>query len=419
MDEEKRNEPQNVEETVDEMQQAMDVEPKESTVGSTAQSQPADAEEDKDTTAPATGAFGAPIKSKKRKMLVVGGIVAAAVAILGGSGVFAYTAWYQNPDKVVSDALINAIKARTLTGAGTVTATSTNYSMNLTFDTQSTSTEGVMNVKADITSGQGKDKVTFAASGSGLYKDKTLYLKLNDVAKTVKDLEKSYGEELPGYIDPIVKKIDGRWISFKPSDYEEIDKEAAKQQECMINVFEKLESDKEMRDEVIKLYSDNKMIIVKEELGSKSIEGVGSLGYKIDGDKAATENFTRGLGDTKFGKAIKECDSSVDFAKQADEIAKAEDSKDNVTVELWVSRFGHEITQLTVKGSDSDTTVDATFNPKFNKDVAVEAPSDAISVKQLMEDIEKAVEKYYEEQLTQTLQQQSTTGVNISQYNFN
>lgn len=385
------------------------LEPKESTVGTETQ-----AENKPNVTTPSSD-------KKKRKMWLIGGIVAAAVVVLSGSGALAYNLWYQNPDKVVGDAMLNALRARTYTGAGTMSYKADDYTMNLTVDTKAVSNAGSMNVKADIEAGKGEDKVNFSVHGSALLKDKTLYFKLDKVQETVNSLKKAYGEEgFPDYLNTIIKKIDGQWISAKASDYEELDKESAKQQECFYGVIDKIEADKEMGNEVAKLYSENKFVAIKDSLGSKSVDGVGSLGYTVTGDEAALEKFVRGLSDTKIGKAFQECDKEIDFNKAADSIAKeSKDNKTEETTEIWVSRFGHELTQVKADFKDEEATGAIEFNTKFNTDVSVEAPEGAISMKDLMKDIEKAMEKYYEQQMMDAMRQYQGEDVDLSEYNFN
>lgn len=344
---------------------------------------------------------GARPKSSK-KAWIIGGIIAGALALLGGGAALAYNVWYQNPEKVVYDALLSSFKAKSGTIDGNLTVKANEATINLAFDSKVKDNDGSINVKATIEGDVEGEKLTIKVDGSAVVKNDTVYFKLDGVRKAIDDVAEASGMEAPGFLDPIIKKIDGQWISVKPSDYEDISQEVSKQQECVQETFKTLNTDDSMRDEVINLYKDNKVIVVKEKIGSKSINGVGSLGYKVEVSKDATEAFVRGLDTTKFGKALKGCDDSLDFKEIADNIRDAESSNgsDDVTLEIWASRFGHELTQVTIAGKDADVLVNLVINPTFNTEVTIEEPKDAISMKQLMSDIEKAVQDYQEEYMS-------------------
>ena len=350
---------------------------------------------------PVTVAPAAPTvapKSSKKKAWIIGGIIAGVLALLGGGAALAYNVWYQNPEKVVYDALLGSFKAKSGTIDGDLTVKTDEATINLAFDSKVKNNDGSINVKATIEGDVDGEKLTVAVNGSAVVKEDTVYFKLDGVQKAVDDIAKTTGQEVPGYIEPIIKKVDGQWISVKPSDYEDISEETSKQQECIQDTFKALNTDDAMRDEVTNLYIDNKVIVVKEKIGSKSINGVGSLGYKVEVSKDATEAFVRGLDETKFGKALKGCDDSFNFKEAADAIRDTkDDGMGNITIELWASRFGHQLTQVTVAGKEDDTVVNLVLNPTYTDDVSIDAPEDTISMKQLISDIEKAVEEYYED----------------------
>ena len=54
-------------------------------------------------------------KPKKRKLLLIGALIVGVSIVLGGSSAAAFTFWYQNPDKVLGDAFVQAIRSKTVT----------------------------------------------------------------------------------------------------------------------------------------------------------------------------------------------------------------------------------------------------------------------------------------------------------------
>ena len=337
----------------------------------------------------------APAKKKPAK-LVVGGIIAGVFVVLGAGSALAYTQWYQNPDKVVHDAIINAVQAKSVSMDGNISYKSKDVDVKVTLDSKSKAPNGELNAKASISVDTTDFKHTFDANGSARVVGDTVYVKLSGIQKIVDTFGEESDDPIPGYVTTIVKKIDDKWLSIKASDYEDVSKEASEQQKCLTNLSEKMHSDKAMMDEVTKLYKEHQIITVKQNLGSKTINGTGSLGYEVEANKDAAVRFVKGLKDTKLGKELTSCNKEVDFDDIANDLGKeTEKNKATGKVELWVSRFGHEITEVRASGNQDDDTLDMALRPIFNKEVAIEAPKDATSLKSLMDDIQNAIMESY------------------------
>lgn len=345
---------------------------------------------------PVTSTEIATTPKRKPSKTVIGGIIAGALVLLGGGAALGYTMWYQNPDKVVHDAIINTIKAEAVTMAGTVNFTSEDVAFKLDFDSKSSEAgDGEFSVKANITfDDEGTDR-DINVDGVGRMVEDTLYFKVGGIKEIFDEFAESEGSPVPAFASNIIDKVDNKWISIDPSDYSDISEEVSEQQECTTNLMKKIQSDKGMKDQVIDLYRDNQIVTLKEELGSKSVNGIGSLGYEIDLDQDAAVAFTRGLKDTDLGKELKVCNENIDFDQLADDIANAggEETSSEVDgkVELWVSRFGHQITELNVQATgDGNESVSVFLHPTFNTTTNVEAPEDAISLKELLEDLQQS-----------------------------
>jgi hypothetical protein len=337
-----------------------------------------------------------PAPKRRRKGLLIGGIVAGALVLLGGGGVLAYNLWYQNPDKVVHDAIIGAMKAKTVQGTGNfVVKIQENYTLNLAFDGKAAGTDGFMHVKAKFDIKDASQKMSIELEGSGMIKDDVMYVKLDGVRK----LFDTMAAQMPvldaqsmKQVLAIIDKIDSQWVSIKASDYEDISKEVSKQQTCVSDAMKKLQQDDAATDEITNLYREHQIVQVKEKLGSKD----GSLGYIIELSQENTAAFVDGLQNTAYGKELKKCDDSLDFSDIAESITNAEaaSEKDKAHIELWVSRFGHDITKFSIDGKSEDGSVTAVVEPEFNKDISIEAPKDVVSLKELMKDIEELVKSY-------------------------
>ena len=331
-------------------------------------------------------------KSNKKKKLIIAVIIVAVLAVLGGAGAAAYNLWFQNPDKVLGDALVNAVRAKTLTYTGsldykakTSTSSFAPSHMKLSVDGKSTTVDGEMNVKLALTYG-GKD---FNLSGAGIYdKDANFYFKVNDVRKTIDSVINTSSIEIPKEIDDLITKIDGRWIKVSVDDTKEFSQKYADRQKCMKDTLKKYEDDKEVTKEIVDLYNKNKFIVVTDKLGSKD----GSLGYVVEGDTAKGKAFVKGLNDTKIMKELQKCDES--FKLDPDDIKDDSSDKSDSRFEVWVDRWSHQFTKFNLTGKDDEGDTALLFEQKFNQTVSVTVPKDALSLSELKADIEKIQQDY-------------------------
>lgn len=345
---------------------------------------------------PAPEGEGALAPKKKKKGLIVGIIIAAALVLIGGGGAAAYTLWYQNPDKVVGDALVNAITADSLTGTGTVTITSKDTSFKVTMDGKAKQNFGDLNAKVEYTT----DGKTVTLDGSGIItQEGDIYFKV----KNVRPLTDAYfgmfvGESTPKAFDSVIQKIEGNWIKISKDDIGTVSDEAKKTQACFEETAKSLSENKAWSKQLATLYQNNKFILITKELGTKSVAGTNSMGYELDFDTKVASNFAKGLSDTDFGKKVKECNPSVNYEDFAKSLEEAKKSEAKTSFQVWVSQFRHELTQVTASASSEESKADVTLEPKFNQPVTVAAPEKSIPVKDLQAEIEAAFNAYVTEQ---------------------
>lgn len=348
--------------------------------------------------APAQPDPASPRPKWRSPKVLAAGIAAAALVVIGGGSALAYTMWYQNPDKVVHDAIMHMVQAKTMSVAGTVSYKGDGVTVDVDLDSkQGAEGSGEFTVNAKVAIDTAGMKEDFNATGTGRYIDDTLYIKLSGLRDVVDDVARQSGGQIPEYAADIFDKIEDKWISIKASDYQDINEEISKQQTCFTDLMEKTQSDKSMTNELMQLYRDNQVVVVKDELGSKSVNGNGSLGYTVEVDKDATVSFVKGLDGTAFGKELKNCDETIDFNEIASDINEETIEEEDVpTIELWVSRFGHRLTEFSIRGgNDEDGTLNILMNPLFDQEVTVEAPSDATPLKTVLEDIQNTIMEYY------------------------
>jgi len=285
--------------------------------------------------------------------------------------------------------MVNVLHAKSLAYTGSMTVKDKGGSllgnMKLSLDGKNTRTDSEVNVKLALTYG-GKD---YVISGSGVIdKDGNLYVKVNDAKKLIDGL--TGGVELPPSFTTIIAKIDSKWIKISAADLKDVSEDYSKTQQCTSDVVKKYENDSAAINQIVDLYSKNRFIEVKEKLGSKN----GSLGYLIDGNNEKAKSFAKGLSDTTIMKAMVACDAN--FKVEASDLTSEtnSDSKSKTRVEVWVDRWSHQLTKISMTdvSDDSDTTL--LFEPVFGKDVTVSVPKDATLLSELQADIQKAQEEY-------------------------
>jgi len=350
-------------------------------------------------------------KGKSKKGLILGIVAAVVAVLLIGGGVLAYNLWYQNPDKVVTDALGNILVAKKSKIDGTLAIKSSDVDISMSLNGQSADGSGGGDAELTIVgkSGTTKDLGTIKLSVSYVAssKDGTYYFKLGNVKSAVDKLVdstvnslaqqyKQYGmtmtneqmvaakKEYQQELSPIVTKIDNRWVKFTADDLKSSDS-SSDNQSCYTDAIKQLQEDKDERNELVKVYGQHKFVTVNKKLGSKD----GSLGYDLSVNKTESKAFAKAVKDTTFGKAIVKCDSDA-FDTSDSSTSDSNDSK--VTMQLWVTRWSHQISELKAtvdtKGTDA-ATADIDLKLQVGKGEAVKAPSDAVSIKDLQTEIQQ------------------------------
>jgi hypothetical protein len=312
----------------------------------------------------------------KSKKFIVALITVVAICILAGGSVLAYM-WYQNPQKVVGDSLINALTAKTVLFTGDLNVSSRDVKANISISGGSTDATGKFDATLKLTT-SGK---TYTINGGVIYDNQgNAYFKVGGLAalateiKTSMSIPKTSSTAIA--IDKLVAKIDNKWIKISSDDLKQFSDDTAKTDKCMNDTVKKYKNDKTAIKEFVDLYNKNKFIAVEKELGQKD----GSLGYEVKIDKSTMKSFAEGAKQTKIYKSLNGCDKS--FTINALDISN-QFTTDGTTTKLWSNMWSHQITKLEMNGSDDGTNTELSVLPKFNQTVVVKAPDSSISLSQL------------------------------------
>ena len=335
---------------------------------------------------------GAPTKTKKKLGLVAGIIAATVVVLLGTGSALAYNLWYQNPQKTLADAMVNAMKAKTVAYTGEFTIdiadSSAGYKdLKLTVEGKNGTVDGEVTVDFALTTTEGDE---YKVSGAGLFdKDGNLFFKVNKLRELIDQF--GQGRELPASITAIIDKVDGSWVRIAADDLKEYSKEYAEQQECTRDALKKIEGNQNTADEVANLYRQHQFIVIKEELGVKD----GNVGYVLDTDRQVAKEFVKGLKETELYKELAKCNDTLEDIDEED-LTVDEDDADSDTktrFAVYISRIGHELREVHFDIEDDDAKGQLRVKTTFNAPVSIESPGDFIPLKELQKDIEAAIQE--------------------------
>ena len=322
-----------------------------------------------------------PQKPNKKRGKLIAIIVAVLVVLLGGVAA-AYKFVYQDPENVVSDAMTHALMAKSISFK---TTAEYKGKQPVTITLNGAAKDGSMNVDVEVKTTDGDKDVSF--KGSALYSGNgDLYVKVgnaDDIVNNLMGLDSAKTSDgMKKIVNDFVAKVNDHWIKISSDDLKSFSEEAAKAQKCMQDSVKKLQQDNGLSTELSDLYKKHKFITVAKELGSQG----NSLGYEIVIVPSESNAFFAGLKDTQFYRNLHACDSNITLDEH--DVVSSSESSDLPTVNVWISRFSHDITKLTVSSNDKDAPVDVTLEPTFNQPVSITAPTDAKSLGDFQKDIE-------------------------------
>lgn len=330
-------------------------------------------------------------KPKKKKTGLIVGItlgVLAIVAII--AALLTYFLWWQNPEKMVTDAVSNAIVAKKAAVNGKIVANmKDSVKLELNVKANSASDKVKSNIDAKLTV-KDIDK-SFSFKGDVVVDgDGTVYVKIDNLKDSFseifelmveekaaksgfalsKDQIKEYRDEMLSQLESVLDKFNGKWMKISSDDLKNDD------YKCYTEALKKMRSDEGIRKEIAQLYRKNNFLDIKD---TKLSDRNGGRGFEIKGNRDKFSKFSEQLKDSSVGKDMSKC-------KKIDN-ETGESSEGGASLKLWASGFSHELKAIEFKGRDNDTTIEASLDVDMNKASEVEIPSDAANMKELLDSL--------------------------------
>ena len=330
---------------------------------------------------------GMPMQPKKKKTGLIIGIVLGVVALIAIiSAVLVYFLWWQNPEKMVTDAVSNVIMAKKMTADGKVVIDMRDQGkieLNVKTATDSGKSKANIDAKLDV---KGVEKNIPLKGDVVLDSDGTIYVKINnfkDLYGTLLEIvmESSSGgnlsrSQIETYRDQTLEKMGSEidkmsdtWMKISPD-------EIGSEYKCGINALKKIQSDESARKEVAQLYRKNSFFTIKD---SKISDRNGGRGFELQGDNSKLSKFNDEFKKSSAGKALSKCGKYNSYK------SSESSSIDKSSLKVWVDRSSHELKALELKGDGKKASVEISFDINMNKSEEIKAPSDAESLKEFVE----------------------------------
>ena len=331
---------------------------------------------------------GVPMQPKKKKTGLIIGIVLGVIALIAIiSAVLVYFLWWQNPEKMVTDAVSNAIMTKKMTADGKVVIDMRDQGkieLNVKTATESGKSKANIDAKLNI---KGVEKNIPLKGDVVLDSDGTIYVKINnfkDLYGTLLEIvmESSSGgnlsrSQIETYRDQTLEKMGSEidkmsdtWMKISPD-------EIGGEYKCGINALKKIQSDESARKELAQIYQKNSFFTIKD---SKISDRNGGRGFELQGNnKSNSSKFEEEFKNSSVGKALSKCGKSNSYK------SSESSSIDTASLKVWVDKSSHELKALELKGDGKKASVEISFDINMNKSEEIKTPSEAESLKEFVE----------------------------------
>jgi hypothetical protein len=307
--------------------------------------------------------------ASKRTLMI---IVAAAAAVIATSiCAYAYF-WYQNPEKIVLDAIVNAASSK-----------STQYSGKmylLKSEDPQVSFNGVTNDGV----GQINTTVKLAPSGevstlnaSAIFDHNDLYAKIDKASLLVQNGPSDIKKTLAPYTSVIQQKVDNKWIKVNPGDLNDF-KSVTFVSQCMVDVIKELTTNRSTVSGLIGAYQKSPFFNATES--TKPADSVGE--YSLQLDSGRFDKFRQDFVRSKAFASLAGCSAANDMPTGA--------QLSGMEINLTINKAERQIIHITVK-NDKQFISKISIDPIFNTSAPVTVPHDA----QTLNDIKAIALKDY------------------------
>ena len=351
-------------------------------------------------------------KGKKKTGLIIGLAIAAVAVIGGGVGAIAYLNWHESPEQTLADAISNVWNAKNIQAEATITGEAKDkdsdfskieLKMNM-IATQNAASMSINTLNIDT-----KENGSYSLSVESAYSlDDDIYFKIGGIKEAfdgaMKNVDKDEAEELvaiSGMVGGVIEVLDNQWIKIDSDLLKEMG--VKDQYDCYKEKAKALSSE-DFKKKVAEIYENHGFIALKDDKVVKTEDGLSYYSIKIDDKeseafgeevekldevKALTSCFDNKL-DTDDGED-EEWGDDLDPEFRGDVEKDDEDEQKDYDLLVGISSWNHTLKAIEAKTSDDDADMSIKLNLSYDEK-AVELPGDAKNAKDLVEELEKAIQ---------------------------
>lgn len=351
-------------------------------------------------------------KGKKKTGLIIGLAIAAVAVVGGGVGAIAYLNWHESPEQTLADAISNVWNAKNIQAEATITGEAKDkdsdfskieLKMNM-IATQNAASMNISTLSIDT-----KENGSYSLSVESAYSlDDDIYFKIGGIKEAFDGAMKNVDEDeaeaeelaaISGMVGGVIEVLDNQWIKIDSDLLKEMG--VKDQYDCYKEKAKALSSE-DFKKKVAEIYENHGFIALKDDKVVKTEDGLSYYSIKID-DKES-EAFGEEVEKLDEVKALTSCfDSKLDTDDDEDDELgddldpefnddiKKEDEQRDYDLLVGISSWNHTLKVVEVKTSDDDADMSIKLNLSYDEK-AVELPGDAKNAKDLVEELEKAIQ---------------------------
>lgn len=349
-------------------------------------------------------------KGKKKTGLIIGLAIAAVAVIGGGVGAIAYLNWHESPEQTLADAISNVWNAKNIQAEATITGEAKDKDSDFSkieLKMNMIATQNAASMSINTLSIDTKENGSYNLSVESAYSlDDDIYFKIGGIKEAfdgaMKNVDKDETEELEaisGMVGGVIEVLDNQWIKIDSDLLKEMG--VKDQYDCYKEKAKALSSE-DFKKKVAEIYENHGFIALKDDKVVKTEDGLSYYSIKID-DKES-EAFGEEVEKLDEVKALTSCfDSKLDTDDDEDDERgddldlefnddiKKEDEQKDYDLLVGISSWNHTLKTVEVKTSDDDADMSIKLNLSYDEK-AVELPGDAKNAKDLVEELEKAIQ---------------------------
>ncbi len=309
--------------------------------------------------------MGPPRHHSSAKRTVMVALVAVLVLLASAASVFAYM-WYQSPERIVMNAVLNTANQSALGFTGEYKANQS----NIAFSGRTVDDRTIIDGKGSLWS--------LPMSGSVTVINGRSYVKSDQLSQVLPGLlAKKLSVQSRASLTQFAKeKLDGKWVELDSSSTDFLPG-ASGSSACIADFFQKVSSSQQARLQVVDLYRQHPFIkVIERPTSTKEIEV-----YQLSIDLQRYIAFKAALKKTDLHASMIKCTN--------DTAIMTEDEAQNLSIEVSIDMNKTRLVGVKLHNPDKQTYV--TANLTFDVTQSVAQPADVVKVSDVQAEVMQSV----------------------------